>query len=527
MPKEIEYNFAARRRLKRGVDKLAEVVAITLGPCGANVIVDRGLGAPVLTRDGAGVAQDLELDDPYENMGAQLLKEAASKTADVAGDGTATATVLARALMFEGIQAVSGGMNPHALKRGMDRAIREAAGWIQANAIALVNKERIEQVATIAANGDREVGELLASAMEQVGKDGVISVEEAAATETSLEVVEGMRLDRGYLSPYFATDAERMESVLENALVLICDRKIATMRDLLPLLEKAAQANRPLLIVAEDVEGEALATLVVNKLRGTLQVVAVKAPGFGDGRRDLLEDLATLTGGHLISEEAGRGLDCATLADMGSARRVTVTAETTTLVGGGGSATQIEARANALRQQVAATDSELDRDRLAKRLARLVSGIAVIRVGAQTEMAMRERKARVENALSATIAAVAEGVVPGGGVALLRAGQHLRTLGWTGEDETAAAIVARALEIPLRTIADNSGAEGAVVVQHVGALSAHEGYDARAGEYADLVARGVIDPATTVRAALQNAGSIAGLVLTTEALVAEIPDDPV
>jgi chaperonin GroEL len=525
MPKEIEYHLAARRRLKGGVDKLARIVGITLGPCGANVILDKGLGAPAITREGVGVARDLELDDPYENMGVQLLKEAASKTADVAGDGTATATVLAQALIAEGLKAVSAGVTPQALKRGIERATAEAVAWLESVAVGVLDRARIAQVATIASNGDAEVGELLAEAMARVGKDGVVTVEEAAATETSLEVVEGMRFERGFLSPYFATDAERMEAVLDHALILLHDQKIASMRDLLPLLEKAAQAGQPLLIVADDVEGEALATLVVNKLRGTLQVAAVKAPGFGSGRRELMEDLALITGGQLITEDAGRSLAGVALGDLGRARRVTLTAEATTVVGGDGSRRQIDAFADALRQRARTADSDIERDGLAQRLARLVGGIAVIRVGAQTETAMKERKARVEDALNATIAAAAEGIVPGGGTALLRAGDHLRMLDWGGDEAAAVAVVVSALQVPLRIIAENSGAAGVTVVQHVHNLAAHEGYDARTGEYTDLIARGIIDPVRTVRTALQNATSIATLVLTTEALVADVPDE--
>ena len=525
MPKQIEFNIAARDRLKVGVDKLANAVKVTLGPKGRNVILDKKFGSPTITKDGVTVAKEVELEDPYENMGAQLVKEVASKTSDVAGDGTTTATVLAQAIITEGLKNVTAGANPMGLKRGIDQAVEVAIAHVKTLSRPTAGRDEIAQVGTISANGDRVIGDLIAEAMGKVGKDGVITVEEAKSMETTLDVVEGMQFDRGYLSPYFVTDAERMEVAFDDAVVLIHDKKISAMRDLLPVLEKVAQMGRPLVIVAEDVEGEALATLVVNKLRGTLQVAAVKAPGFGDRRKAMLEDIAILTGGKVISEEVGLKLENAVVADLGRAKRMTIDKENSTIVEGAGDAEAIKGRIGQIRAQIDAATSDYDREKLEERLAKLAGGVAVINVGSATETEMKEKKARVEDALHATRAAVEEGVVPGGGVALIRCLSVVEAMTLDGDEQVGASIVYRALSAPLRTIADNAGAEGSVVVQEVKKIGTNEGYNAATGEYGDLLQAGVIDPTKVTRAALQNAASIAGLILTTEALVTDLPEE--
>jgi chaperonin GroEL len=526
MAKQVIHGEESRQAILRGVNQLADAVKVTLGPKGRNVVIEKKFGSPTITKDGVTVAKEIELKDALENAGAQMVREVASKTSDVAGDGTTTATVLAQAIFREGARLVAAGHNPMALKRGIDRAVDAAVNCIKGMAKP-VQGEAIAQVGTISANGDKQIGEIIAEAMKKVGKDGVITVEESKSLETTLEVVEGMQFDRGYLSPYFVTDAERMEATLENALILIHEKKISAMKDLLPLLEQVARQGKPLLIIAEDVDGEALATLVVNKLRGTLQVCAVKAPGFGDRRKAMLEDIAVLTGGQVISEDLGIKLENVKLEDLGRAKRVTVDKDNTTIVEGAGKPEKIKARVEQIRVQIENTTSDYDREKLQERLAKLVGGVAVIKVGAATETALKEKKARVEDAMHATRAAVEEGIVPGGGVALLRAQKALENIE-LGEDEErfGVQIVRRALEEPLRQIAINAGLEGAVVVNRVASESSESfGFNAATGEFEDLVNAGVIDPAKVTRTALQNAASIAGLMLTTEALITELPEE--
>jgi chaperonin GroEL len=521
--KELHFNTDARAALKRGVDQLAEAVKVTLGPKGRNVVIDKKFGAPTVTKDGVTVAKEIELPDPLENMGAQMVKEVATKTSDLAGDGTTTATVLAQAIFREGLKNVTAGVNPMALKRGIDAAVASVVDELKKMSLPTKGKKEIAQVGSISANNDKEIGDLIAEAMEKVGKDGVITVEEAKGLETTLETVEGMQFDRGYLSPYFVTDPEKMEAALEDALILIHDKKISSMKDLLPILEKVAQLGKPLLIIAEDIEGEALATLVVNKLRGTLRVSAVKAPGFGDRRKAMLEDVAVLTGGQVISEEVGFKLENAVVTDLGRAKRIVVDKETTTLIDGQGDEEKIKGRIKELKAAIEKTTSDYDREKLQERLAKLAGGVAVINVGAPTESEMKEKKARVEDALHATRAAVEEGIVPGGGVALIRAQKALKTLKLTEADEQIGVdIVRRAIEEPMRIIVQNAGGEGSIVVDKIRQSKDNNyGYNALTDEYEDLVAAGVIDPTKVTRTALQNAASIAGLLLTTEALIVE------
>ncbi len=527
MPKQIEFDVAARDALKRGMDKLADAVKVTLGPKGRNVVLDKKFGSPTITKDGVTVAKEVELEDPYENMGAQMVKEVASKTSDVAGDGTTTATVLAQSIFREGLKNVTAGSNPMDLKRGIDRAVSAVVRGIQDLSKPVSGHKEIAQVATVSANNDKAIGELIAEAMEKVGKDGVITVEEAKSIETGLDVVEGMQFDRGYLSPYFVTDPDNMEAVLEDVHILIFDKKISAMRDLLPILEKIAQTGRPLLIIAEDVEGEALATLVVNKIRGTLRVAGVKAPGFGDRRKEMLEDVAILTGGRVLSEDAGFKLENATTADLGQAKRVTIDKDNTTIIEGAGGSADIQGRVNQIRRQIEETTSDYDGEKLQERLAKLAGGVAVINVGAATETEMKEKKARVEDALHATRAAVEEGIIPGGGVAFIRALGSLEKArkDARGDEKIGADIVRRALEEPLRLIADNAGVEGAIVVQKVAAGEGAFGFNADSEQYEDMVKAGVLDPTKVARTALENAASIAGLLLTTEAVVADIPEE--
>ncbi|MDZ7374542.1 MAG: chaperonin GroEL [candidate division KSB1 bacterium] len=525
MPKLLQFDAEARANLKKGVDILAEAVKVTLGPKGRNVVLDKKFGAPTVTKDGVTVAKEIELEDPFQNLGAQMVKEVASKTSDVAGDGTTTATVLAQAIFREGLKNVTAGANPMHIKRGIDEAVKAVVEEIKRLAKPLPGKTEIAQVGAISANNDKAIGELIADAMEKVGKDGVITVEEAKGTETTLEVVEGMQFDRGYLSPYFITNPDTMEAILEEPLVLIHDKKISAMKDLLPILEKVAQMGRSLLIIAEDVEGEALATLVVNKLRGTLRVAAVKAPGFGDRRKAMLEDIAILTGGRVISEEAGFKLENATLSDLGSAKRVVIDKDNTTIVEGGGRTEDIQARIAQIKKQIETTTSDYDREKLQERLAKLAGGVAVIRVGAATEVEMKEKKARVEDALHATRAAVEEGIVPGGGVVFIRAMKALDNLKLEGDMKIGVDIVRRALEEPLRQIAENAGWEGSVVVQRVKEGKDGFGFNAETETFEDLYQAGVIDPAKVARVALENAASVAGLLLMTEATVVEKPEE--
>jgi chaperonin GroEL len=524
--KELTFGVDARAALKKGVDQLAEAVKVTLGPKGRNVVIDRKFGSPLITKDGVTVAKEVELEHPIENMGAQMVKEVATKTSDLAGDGTTTATVLAQAIFREGLKNVTAGANPMSLKRGIDKAVERVVAELKSMSVETAGKKEIAQVGTISANSDEEIGNLIADAMEKVGKDGVITVEEAKGLETTLETVEGMQFDRGYLSPYFVTDPERMEAVLEDAMILIHDKKISSMKDLLPVLEKVAQMGRPLLIISEDVEGEALATLVVNKLRGTLKVCAVKAPGFGDRRKAMLQDIAVLTGGQVISEEVGFKLENAVLSDLGRAKRIVVDKDNTTLVDGAGESDAIQGKIKEIKGAIDKSTSDYDREKLQERLAKLAGGVAVINVGAATETEMKEKKARVEDALHATRAAVEEGIVPGGGVALLRAQKALDGLKLDDHDEqVGVSIVRRALEEPIRQIANNAGVEGSIVVAKVReSESASYGYNARTDEYEDLVQSGVIDPTKVTRTALQNAASIAGLLLTTESVVVERPE---
>ncbi len=525
MAKQIIYGEQSRQAILRGVNQLADAVKVTLGPKGRNVVLDKKFGSPTITKDGVTVAKEIDLKDPLENMGAQMVREVASKTSDTAGDGTTTATVLAQAIYREGAKNVVAGANPMELKRGIEKAVEVVVEEIKKLARP-VKGNMIAQVGTISANSDETIGKIIAEAMEKVGKDGVITVEEAKTLETSLEVVEGMQFDRGYLSPYFVTDPERMEVVLENPVILIHEKKISSMKDLLPVLEQVARMGRPLLIIAEDVEGEALATLVVNKLRGTLQAAAVKAPGFGDRRKAMLEDIAILTGGRAITEDLGIKLENIKIEDLGKAKKVTIDKDNTTIVEGAGTSSAIEGRVKQIRAQVEDTTSDYDREKLQERLAKLVGGVAVIKVGAATETEMKEKKARVEDAMHATKAAVEEGIVPGGGVALLRAGKALESLKLTGDQRVGGEIIRRAIEEPMRWIATNAGQEGSIVVSRVKEMkSADEGFNAATETYEDLVKAGVIDPAKVVRNALQNASSIASLLLTTEALVSEIPEE--
>jgi chaperonin GroEL len=523
--KQLQFDETARHTLLRGVEKLAKAVKATLGPSGRNVILDKKFGSPTITKDGVTVAKEIELEDPYENMGAQLVREVASKTSDVAGDGTTTATILAESIYKEGLRNVTAGANPTSLQRGIMKGVDAIVEDLKKLSKKVSDRTEIAQVATVSANWDKTIGEIIADAMDKVGKDGTITVEEARSIDTTLEVVEGMQFDKGYLSPYFVTNAEAMEAVLENAYILIYEKKISSLKDLLPLLEKVAKAGRPLLIIAEDVEGEALATLVVNKLRGTLQVCAVKAPGFGDRRKAMLEDIAVLTGGRLISEDLGIKLENIKLEDLGKAKRVTIDKENTTIVEGEGKKADIQGRVAQIRRQIEETTSDYDREKLQERLAKLAGGVAVINVGAATETEMKEKKARVEDALHATRAAVEEGIVAGGGVALLRAQKALDNVkDLEGDEKVGVAIVRRAIEEPTRQLADNAGREGALVVEEVKKRKGNEGYDVANDEYTDLVKAGIVDPTKVTRSALQNAASIAGLLLTTEALVTEIPE---
>jgi chaperonin GroEL len=523
--KQIQFDENARHALLRGVEKLAKAVKATLGPSGRNVILDKKFGSPTITKDGVTVAKEIELEDPYENMGAQLVREVASKTSDIAGDGTTTATVLAESIYKEGLRNVTAGANPTSLQRGIMKAVEAIVEELKKISKKVGDRTEIAQVATVSANWDKTIGEIIADAMDKVGKDGTITVEEAKSIETTLEVVEGMQFDKGYLSPYFVTNAEAMEAVLENPYILIYEKKISSLKDMLPLLEKVAKAGRPLLIIAEDVEGEALATLVVNKLRGTLQVCAVKAPGFGDRRKAMLEDIAVLTGGRLISEDLGIKLENIKLEDLGRTKRATIDKENTTIVEGEGKQVDIKGRIAQIRRQIEETTSDYDREKLQERLAKLAGGVAVINVGAATETEMKEKKARVEDALHATRAAVEEGIVAGGGVAYLRTQKALDNIKDLEADEkVGVAIVRRAIEEPTRQLADNAGKEGALVVEEVKKRKGNEGYDVAADEYTDLVKAGIVDPTKVARTALQNAASISGLLLTTEALVTEIPE---
>jgi len=525
MSKQITFDAEARSQLKEGVDALANAVKVTLGPKGRNVIIEKKFGAPTVTKDGVTVAKEVELEDKIANVGAQMVKEVASKTSDVAGDGTTTATVLAQAIMNAGLRNVTSGANPMDLKRGIDKSVTAVVAELKTLSREVGGKSEIAQVGAISANNDSEIGDLIADAMEKVGKDGVITVEEAKGTDTTLDVVEGMQFDRGYLSPYFVTDPDAMEVVLEDALVLIHDKKISAMKDLLPILEKVAQMGAPLLIVAEDIDGEALATLVVNRLRGTLRVAAVKAPGFGDRRKAMLEDIATLTGGTLVTEEQGYRLENATLDYLGRAKRIVSTKDHTTIVDGAGQQEQITARINQIKAQIENTTSDYDREKLQERLAKLSGGVAVIKIGASTEPEMKEKKARVEDALHATRAAVEEGIVPGGGVALVRALSALDTVETENEDQEAGVrIVRRALEEPLRCIVNNAGLEGSVVVQKVKDGEGAFGFNARTEEYGDLIQMGVVDPTKVTRTALENAASVAGLLLTTQSVIVDQPE---
>ncbi len=525
--KELQFNTEARAKLKKGVDKLAEAVKVTLGPRGRNVVLDRKFGSPTVTKDGVTVAKEVELEDPIENMGAQMVKEVATKTSDLAGDGTTTATVLAQAIFREGLKNVTAGANPMSIKRGIDRAVEKVIEELKGLSTETKGKKEIAQVGAISANNDQEIGNLIADAMEKVGKDGVITVEEAKGLETTLETVEGMQFDRGYLSPYFVTDPERMEAILEDAMVLIHDKKISNMKDLLPVLEKVAQMGKPLLIVAEDIEGEALATLVVNKLRGTLKVCAVKAPGFGDRRKQMLQDIAVLTGGTVISEEVGFKLENAVVGDLGQAKRIVIDKDNTTIVDGAGEEDKIKGRIDEIRVAIDKSTSDYDSEKLQERLAKLAGGVAVINVGAATETEMKEKKARVEDALHATRAAVEEGIVPGGGVALLRAKLKMgKFKADTAEEQIGVDILLRALEEPIRQISNNAGKEGSIVVERVKEnKDSNFGYNAQTDTYEDLVEAGVIDPTKVTRTALQNAASIASLLLTTECVIVEKAED--
>jgi len=524
MAKQLQFDEAARQALLRGVEKLARAVKATLGPSGRNVILDKKFGSPTITKDGVSVAKEIELECPYENMGAQLIREVSSKTSDIAGDGTTTATVLAEAIYKEGLRNVTAGANPISLQRGIQKATEAIVAQLKVISKTVSDTKEIAQVATVSANWDTEIGNIIAEAMDKVGKDGTITVEEAKGIETNLEVVEGMQFDKGYLSPYFVTNPESMEAFLENAYILINEKKISSLKDMLPLLEKVAKTGRPLLIIAEDVEGEALATLVVNKLRGILNIAAVKAPGFGDRRKAMLEDLAILTGGRVITEDLGIKLEGVELADLGEAKRITISKESTVIVEGGGTSEGITGRVNQIRRQIEDTTSDYDREKLQERLAKLAGGVAVINVGAATETEMKEKKARVEDALHATRAAVEEGIVPGGGTALIRAQALIGDLGLVGDELTGAGIIARAVEAPLRQLVANAGREGALVVERVKNGKGGEGYNVATDKFEDLIASGVVDPTKVTRSALQNAASIAGLLLTTEALITDLPE---
>ena len=522
--KQLQFDESARHALLRGIEKLAKAVKATLGPSGRNVILDKKFGSPTITKDGVTVAKEIELEDSYENMGAQLVREVASKTSDVAGDGTTTATVLAEAIFKEGLKNVTAGANPTSLQRGINKAVEALVAEIARISKKVKDRTEIAQVATVSANWDTTIGEIIADAMDKVGKDGTITVEEAKSIETTLDVVEGMQFDKGYLSPYFVTNAESMETILENPYILIFEKKISNLKDLLPLLEKIVKTSKPLLIIAEDVEGEALATLVVNKLRGTFQVAAVKAPGFGDRRKAMMEDIAVLTGGRCITEDLGIKLESIGLEDLGRTKRVTIDKENTTIVEGGGKQADIQARVAQIRRQIEETTSDYDKEKLQERLAKLAGGVAVINVGASTETEMKEKKARVEDALHATRAAVEEGIVPGGGVALIRAQKVLDNMKLEGDEMIGLQIVRRAIEAPLRTLADNAGQEGALIVSEVKKRKGNEGYNVATGVYEDLIKAGVVDPAKVTRSALQHAASISGLLLTTEAIITEKPE---
>jgi chaperonin GroEL len=527
MAKELEFDTAARQRLKAGIDKLSRAVKVTLGPKGRNVVLEKKFGSPTITKDGVTVAKEVELDDPVEDLGAKMVKEVATKTSDAAGDGTTTATVLAQAIFTEGLKSVTAGVNPMALKRGIDAAVEKVVEVLKEISVDTTGKKEIAQVASISANADQAIGDLIADAMEKVGKDGVITVEEAKGLETTLETVDGMQFDRGYLSPYFVTDPEKMEVILDEPLILIHDKKISSMKDLLPVLEKVAQMGKPMLIIAEDIEGEALATIVVNKLRGTLKVAAVKAPGFGDRRKQMLQDVAVLTGGQMISEELGFKLENTVVSDLGEAKRIVIDKDDTTIVDGGGEEDKIQGRISEIKVAIDKSTSDYDTEKLQERLAKLVGGVAVINVGAATETEMKEKKARVEDALHATRAAVEEGIVPGGGVALLWCQQALSKLETGDSDEDIGVkIVRRALEEPIRQITQNAGAEGSIIVEHVREKNElNWGYNAATDTYENLVKAGVIDPTKVTRTALQNAASISGLLLTTEAVVVERPEE--
>ena len=525
MAKIIDFESEARAKLKRGVDKLANAVKVTLGPKGRNVVLDRKFGSPTITKDGVTVAKEIELEDNFENIGAQMLKEVASKTSDIAGDGTTTATIIAQAIYREGLKNVTAGTNPMSIKRGIDKAVTVISEEIKNMSKPVAGKTEISQIGSISANCDTQIGELIAEAMEKVGKDGVITVEEAKTAETTMDVVEGMQFDRGYVSPYFVTDPDSMEAVLEDPLILIHDKKISNMKDLLPVLEKVAQSGKPMMIISEDIEGEALATLVVNKLRGTIKIAAVKAPGFGDRRKAMLEDIATLTGGKVISEEIGFKLESADMSHLGTAKKITIDKDNTTIVEGGGEKAEIKGRIASIRKQIDDTSSDYDREKLQERLAKLAGGVAVINVGAATETEMKEKKARVEDALHATRAAVEEGIIPGGGVALLRVMKYLDDIKCDEDEMVGVNIVRKALEEPLRQISENAGLEGSVVVNKVIGETGAFGYNAQTDKYEDLMKAGVIDPTKVTRTALENAASIAGLLLTTEAVVVDMPED--
>jgi chaperonin GroEL len=525
MAKIIDFDVEARTALKKGVDQLANAVRATLGPKGRNVVIDKKFGAPTVTKDGVTVAKEIELEDPVENMGAQMVKEVASKTSDVAGDGTTTATVLAQGIIREGLKNVTAGSNPTALKRGIEKGVKAVVEEIHSMSKPLPGKDEIAQVGSISANNDIEIGNLIAEAMEKVGKDGVITVEEAKTTDTHLEVVEGMQFDRGYLSPYFVTDSDSMEASLEDAQILIHDKKVSVMKDLLPILEKSAQTGKPLVIIAEDVEGEALATLVVNKIRGTLKVAAVKAPGFGDRRKEMLQDIAILTGGRVISEETGFKLENATLSDLGTAKRITIDKDNTTLVEGGGSTDEIKGRIGQIKKQIETSTSDYDKEKLQERLAKLAGGVAVLNVGAATEVEMKEKKARVEDALHATRAAVEEGIIPGGGVAFIRAIPALDKLELAGDEKIGVNILRRVLEEPVRQIAENAGWEGSIVVQRIREDKDGYGFNAQTEIFEDLFKAGVIDPTKVARTALENATSVAALMLMTQATIVDKPEE--
>ncbi|MDX1679932.1 MAG: chaperonin GroEL [Akkermansiaceae bacterium] len=525
MAKQLKFDESARQALLRGVEKIARAVKATLGPAGRNVILDKKFGSPTITKDGVSVAKEVELEDPYENMGAQLIREVSSKTSDIAGDGTTTATVLAEAVYKEGLRNVTAGANPISLQRGIMKATDAIVAELKKISKDVSDAKEIAQVASISANSDKEIGDIIAEAMDKVGKDGTITVEEAKGIETTLDVVEGMQFDKGYLSPYFTTNPDTMEANLEDAYILIHEKKISSLKDMLPLLEKVAKTSRPLLVIAEDVEGEALATLVVNKLRGILNIAAVKAPGFGDRRKAMLEDIAVLTGGRVITEDLGIKLESVELADLGEAKRITISKEETVIVEGGGSSDAITGRVNLIRKQIEETTSDYDREKLQERLAKLAGGVAVINVGAATETEMKEKKARVEDALHATRAAVEEGIVPGGGTALIRAHGAIGDLKLTGDEATGAEIVARAIEAPLRQLISNAGREAALIVEKVKNGKGNEGYNVATDKFEDLIKSGVVDPTKVTRSALQNAASISGLLLTTECLITDIPEE--